>query len=314
MGSALVPQLVSDGYKVRVLDLYLYGDVLPKASRNLEHVRGDLRDPKVVEWALSGVDTVIHLACISNDPSFELDPKLGRSINYDATIQLVDLAKKNGVSRFIFASSSSVYGVKKEKEVTEDLPLEPLTDYSRYKALCEEYILRSQEGFPCVIVRPATVCGWAPRMRLDLTVNILTIQALASGKMTIFGGRQERPNIHVKDMVDAYRLLLKEPDKRISGKIYNVGYQNLSLLAIGEMIKKILRDESIEVVIKPTKDTRSYRISSEKIRKELGFVPKHTVEDAIGDIAHAYKSGRLNDPLENMRYYNIRIMKLVKLA
>ena len=192
VGSALVPALLAEGYKVKVLDLYLYGDhVLGAARRHpcLTEVKGDLRDTDLLRREIPGTDAVIHLACISNDPSYELNPDLGKSINYDAFLPLVDISRACGVKRFIYASSSSVYGIKEEPEVTEDLPLEPLTDYSKYKALCEEYLKAgATDEFTVTTIRPSTVCGYAPRLRLDLTVNILTNHAINNGSITVFGG------------------------------------------------------------------------------------------------------------------------------
>ncbi len=309
VGAVLVPTLLRRGYRVRVLDLFLYGDTLAP-QKNLECLRGDIREPGVVKKALKGIDAVIHLAAVSNDPSFELDPALGKSMNYDATIQLIDSAKKAGVARFIYASSSSVYGVKTEQNVTEDLPLEPLTEYSKYKALCEEYLLRNQGGaMTSVVIRPATVCGYSPRMRFDLVVNILTVSALVRKKITVYGGSQRRPNIHITDMCRAYELFLKAPKRTVAGQIFNVGYQNYTLRALAEMVKRALGNPSMPIEYKPTDDPRSYHISSEKIKKELGFVPKHTVEEAIRDIKTAYDRGLLPDALTAARYYNIRTMK-----
>lgn len=309
VGAVLVPLFLKKGYHVRVLDLFLYGEALAP-YKHLELVKGDIRKMDVVRKALKNIDAVIHLACISNDPSFELDPRLGTSINYDATVQLIDLAKEARVKRFIYASSSSVYGVKKEKNVTEDLPLEPITDYSRYKALCEKYLLSKQDkDFTPVVIRPATVCGFSPRMRLDLSVNILTISAIVNRLITVYGGGQKRPNIHIKDMVRAYKTLLEAPKQKIAGKIFNAGYQNYTVLELARMVKRVIGDPSIPIDVKPTNDTRSYHISSEKIRKELGFVPRFRVEDAIGDIKKAYEKGLLPHALTDRRYYNIRVMK-----
>lgn len=306
VGAALVPGLLRAGWCVRAFDLFLYGDTL-KPHKHLELVRGDLRDAGIVRNAVEGVDAVIHLASISNDPSFELDPGLGKSVNYDATLRLIDLAKKAGVARFIYASSSSVYGVKKENNVTEDLPLEPLTDYSKYKALCEEYLLKNQaENFATVVLRPATVCGYSPRMRLDLTVNILTIHALVNKKMTVFGGTQKRPNIHIADMCRAYELLVAAPAKKIAGRIFNAGYQNYTVMEIALMVKRVLGDPTITIDVKPTQDARSYHISSAKIKRELGFVARHTVEEAIRDIKTAYENGLLPRALTDERYYNVK--------
>ncbi|MEK7065424.1 MAG: NAD-dependent epimerase/dehydratase family protein [Patescibacteria group bacterium] len=316
VGSALVPALLDAGFCVKVLDLFLYGrNVFGRRNRdaNLELTRGDIRDKEIIANALSGVDCVIHLASVSNDPSFELDRQLGKSINYDATVQLIDLSKIAGVSRFILASTSSVYGVKKEKKVTEDLPLEPLTDYSKYKAFSEAYLLTHAGDMVAVVLRPATVCGYAPRMRLDLTVNLLTVGALVKKHMTILGGSQYRPNIHIQDMVRAYKKMIKYPKDKISGNIYNVGYENYSILDIAHMIKKVLKDSSITIEMKPTNDLRSYRIDSGKIKKELGFTPVHSVEEAIVDIARAYHSGRIPSPLDDIRYSNIKTMQAARL-
>lgn len=313
VGSVLVPKLLTDGYHVKVLDLYLYGDVLGKHKRLLQ-IRGDIRDKKLVSKTLTGIDTVIHLACISNDPSFELNPKLGSSINYDATLRLIDASMRARIRRFIYASSSSVYGVKQEREVTEDLIAEPLTDYSKYKVLCEQYLLKRQrDDFTAVVLRPATVCGYAPRMRLDLTVNILTIHALVNRKITVHGGPQYRPNIHIGDMVDAYRLMLKLPKDKVAGKIYNVGYENRTITDLAMLVTKTLHDPSITIDTVPTDDLRSYRISSKKIHTELGFKPQKTIADAIGDLARAYRAGKIADPLRDKRYYNIQTMKTGKL-
>src|SRR5262245_12253707 len=224
VGSALVPRLLQAGHRVTVLDLYLFGEDLFRDLRgpNLIEMKGDLRDTEAVARALKDVDAVIHLACISNDPSFELDPLLGKSINFDCFRPLVRASKKVGVKRFIYASSSSVYGVKSTSDVTEDLPLEPLTDYSKFKALCEEVLLEERApGFATLILRPATVCGYAQRLRLDLTVNILTNHAINNGRITVFGGTQMRPNIHIADMVELYLKTLDWPADAIDGRIFN---------------------------------------------------------------------------------------------
>src|SRR6201996_9111421 len=205
VGSVLIPKLLAAGHKVTVLDLFMYGPVFDaiKNNPNLRLVKGDIRDEAAVNEALRGNNAVIHLACISNDPSFELDPSLGRSINYDAFFGLVEASKAAEVRRFIYASSSSVYGIKDEENVTEGLSLEPLTDYSKYKAMCEDVLLaKRRPGFAALILRPATVCGYSPRLRLDLSVNILTNHAYNNRKITVFGGQQRRPNLHIEDMTD----------------------------------------------------------------------------------------------------------------
>lgn len=312
VGAVLVPKLIRHGYRVTVLDWFIYGKVFEniKDKRFLLEVKGDLKDKRLLSRYLSNTDAVIHLACISNDPSFELDAKFGKTVNYDNTIQLADLAVKFGVKRFIYASSSSVYGVKKEKEVTENLTLAPLTDYSKYKVLCEQYLLKkATRNFCVLILRPATVCGYSPRLRLDLTVNMLTLQSLVNKRMTIFGGSQLRPNIHIEDMADLYVKTLEYPNEKICGKVFNAGYQNYSVLETAGMIKKTLADNSIKIEILPTNDYRSYSISSQKIARELGFKPKYTVEDAVLDLKKAYLKGLIKNPMEDIKYYNVRMMK-----
>lgn len=316
VGSALVPVLLQEGYQVKVLDLYLYGDdVLPpiREHPNLQEIKGDIRDRKLLEKVVPGSDAVIHLACISNDPSFELDPELGKSINYDAFVQLVKVAKDGGVKRFIYASSSSVYGIKDEPNVTEDLGLKPLTEYSRYKALCEEVLLRERSlGFTVLILRPSTVCGYSPRMRLDLTVNILTNYAINNGRIKVFGGEQMRPNIHMDDVVRVYREALQWPAAAIDGKIYNVGYQNYKVREIAEMVRNVIGHQ-VQIETIPTDDNRSYHVSSERIRRELGFTANRKVEDAVRDLQKAFAENRIPNPMTDDRYYNIRRMQRLKL-
>ena len=316
VGAVLVPKLLAGGYRVKVLDLYLYGeDVLDsvKGHPNLEHVKGDIRDRKLLERTIPGCDAVIHLACISNDPSFELDLELGRSINYDAFIDLVKVSKACGVRRFIYASSSSVYGVKSDPDVNEELPLEPLTDYSKYKAMCEDVLQRERSpGFTTLIVRPATVCGYSPRLRLDLAVNILTNHAVTNRQIKVFGGEQMRPNIHIQDMAELYIKSLEWADAAIDGKIYNVGYHNHKVREIADIVKGVV-GKDVAIVTTPTDDNRSYHVSSAKIKRELGFSPEHTIEDAVNDLVAAFKDGRITDSMTDDRYYNIKRMQSVKL-
>ena len=282
VGSVLVPKLIREGYRVKVLDLFIYGEHTldeVKDHPNLLLVKGDIRDQDLLKQTLPGCDAVIHLACISNDPSFELNPDLSRSINFDAFEPLVRLSKMAGVRRFIYASTSSVYGVSEAENVTEDHPLVPLTDYNKYKGLCEPVLLEQQaDDFTTVVVRPATVCGYSPRQRLDLTVNILTNHAVNSGRINVFGGEQMRPNIHIEDVVDLYSMLLKEPDHKIAGQTFNVGFENHKVSQIAEIVHDVVTSslsehENLEVITTPTDDIRSYHISSDKIRNELGFVP-----------------------------------------
>ena len=316
VGAVLVPKLLDKGYHVKVIDLYIYGeDVLDgvKGHPSLKQIKADIRDRRMLEKELPGSDAVIHLACISNDPSYELDLGLSKSINYDAFVGLTDVSKRNGVKRFIYASSSSVYGIKNEPEVTEDLTLEPLTDYSKYKAKCEEVLLcEASDDFIVTIVRPSTVCGYSPRLRLDLTVNILTNHAVNKGKITVFGGEQKRPNLHIQDMTDLYLFLLEQPAEKVHKNIYNVGYQNYKVRDIAEMVRRTVGNH-IPVEVTPTDDIRSYHVSSKKIKKELGFEPKHTIEEAIQDLAEAFKEGKIPNPMENIRYYNIKTMQAIKM-
>ena len=316
VGSVLVPKLLNAGYQVTVLDLFLYGEQVfdqIKDHPGLRKVRGDIRDRAVLERVTPGCDAVIHLACISNDPSFELNPELGKSINYDAFFGLVDVSKESGVRRFVYASSSSVYGIKDEENVTEDLALLPLTDYSKYKAMCEDVLMDKQEvGFTSLILRPATVCGYSPRLRLDLSVNILTNHAINKRGITVFGGQQVRPNIHIEDMTDLYVKTMEYPDAAIDGKIYNAGTDNKKIIDIATLTKNIV-GQDVEIVTTETNDNRSYHISSEKISSELGFIPKRSVDDAVVDLVAAFGSGKIPQPLTDIRYYNIQTMQTAQL-
>jgi nucleoside-diphosphate-sugar epimerase len=316
VGAVLVPKLLERNYCVRVLDLFLYGEEAletVKGHPNLEQIRGDIRDRALLKRVLRCTEAVIHLACISNDPSFELDRALGKSINYDAFLGLVDLSKTCGVKRFIYASSSSVYGIKNTANVTEDLPLEPLTDYSKYKAMCEQALLDKREpGFVTLILRPATVCGYSPRLRLDLTVNIFTNHAYNNRLIKVFGGEQMRPNIHIDDMTDLYVQSLEWEDEAVDGKIFNVGYENYKVSDIAKMVQDVVGPD-VQIVTTPTDDNRSYHISSGKIRRELGFTPRHSVQEAIRDLTEAFQSGKVPNAMTERRYYNIKTMQAIKL-
>jgi nucleoside-diphosphate-sugar epimerase len=313
VGAVLVPKLLSAGWKAKVIDLYLYGDVLTP-NPNLIQIKGDIRDKALLEKEISGVDAIIHLACISNDPSYELNPQLGKSINYDAFLPLVAIAKKNNVKRFIFASSSSVYGVKETANVTEDLSLEPLTDYSKYKALCEAHLLNAQtDDFTVLVLRPATVCGYSPRLRLDLTVNILTNHAVNNNCIKVFGGDQKRPNIHIEDVTDLYVESLRYSKEKIAGQIFNAGYENHSVRQIADLVKENLKKPEIEIIVESSNDNRSYHISSEKITRVLGFKPKHTIGEAVRDLKNAFDQGKILNSLTDMRYYNIKTMRAINL-
>jgi len=317
VGSRLVPKLLAAGFPVNVLDLYLFGhDVLADVRDDpaLREFTGDLRDAEAIDRALADCGAVIHLACISNDPSFELDPALGKSINFDAFRPLVRAAKPSGVERFIYASSSSVYGIKDEPNVTEDLPLEPLTDYSKYKALCEDVLTAEREpGFATLILRPATVCGYARRLRLDLTVNILTNHAVNNGKIRVFGGIQKRPNIHIDDITDLYIKCLDLPTSAIDGKIFNASYENHSVMEIAEMVRGVV-GSATEIAVEDTDDLRSYHISSKRIADDLGFTPRHTIPGAVDDLVSAFADGQIKDAMDDPRYYNIRTMQNLNLT
>jgi len=313
VGAVLVPQLLDAGHLVTVLDLLIYGEDVLEAHPNLRVLKGDIRDVDLLKRELNGHDTVIHLACISNDPSFEMNPLLGKSINLDAFRPLVEASKIGGVSRFIYASSSSVYGVKEEPNVHENMSLEPLTDYSKFKADCEKILSEYQDDdFTTVTIRPATVCGYSPRQRLDVVVNILTNLAFHNRKITVFGGSQLRPNIHIQDMVDVYLMLLDAPTEKIAGQIFNAGYENHSVLELAEMVQSVVGDD-VSLVSTPTDDNRSYHVSSEKIRDILGFEAKHTIRDAAADLVAAFKAGKLPDSLTDERYFNIKRMQSIEL-
>ncbi len=316
VGSRLVPKLLDAGYEVVVFDLYLYGEegLAPvRGNPRLAEIRGDLRDPAAVERAVAGADTVIHLACISNDPSFELDPHLGKSINYDCFPGLVRASKDAGVTRFVYASSSSVYGVKQEEHVTENLSLEPLTDYSKFKAMCEELLMDAREkGFETLILRPATVCGYAPRLRLDLSVNIMTNHAVNNRAIRVFGGSQVRPNIHIEDMTDLYVQTVSLPSDLVDGKIYNAGYYNQTISEIAETTREVVGPD-VTINVEPTNDLRSYRINSDLIKRELGFEAKRDIATAVRDLVSAFERGLVPDPMNDPRYFNIKTMQLAGL-
>ena len=314
VGAVLVPHLLENGYSVTVLDLMIYGDdVLPKHP-NLQSVKGDIRDQTLLMELIPGHDVVIHLACISNDPSFELNPQLGKSINLDAFRPLVEISKASGVKRFVYASSSSVYGIKEELDVHEEISLEPLTDYSKFKVDCEKILAEYQsEDFTTVTIRPATVCGYSPRQRLDVVVNILTNLAYHKREISVFGGGQLRPNIHIADMVAAYRVLITAPKEKVAGKIFNAGYENQPVREIAETVKAVVGDD-VKLVTTPTDDNRSYHISSEKIKEELGFVATHTIQQAVEDLCNAFDKGLLPDSMDNEMYFNIKRMQSLNLT
>ncbi len=321
VGAVLTPQLLAADHQVVVYDTFYYGRTgLPPAQPGLSVIEGDIRDLGKLGAALAGVDAVIHLACISNDPSFALDEALSRAINFDCFAGIVDAAKASGVRRFIYASTASVYGVSDAPEVTEDHPLEPLTHYNRLKGLCEPLLFERQSAdFTCVTIRPATICGYSPRTRLDVSVNILTNHAVNRGKITVFGGEQRRPNLHIGDMCDLYQQLLAEPAERIAGKTYNAGGQNLKIREIAEIVRRVVQVTypergEIEIEYTESDDKRSYHINSGKIARELAFVPKRTVADAVRDLCAGFRAGKLPNSLHDDCYFNVKRLQNLKAA
>ena len=313
VGSVLTPYLLSKGFKVTVLDLMIYGSSVLSKNKNLTIIKGDIRDENLINKILPNHDAVIHLACISNDPSFELNPKLGKSINLDAFEPLVKISKKNLIKRFIYASSSSVYGIKKEKDVDELKSLEPLTDYSRFKAECEKILLKYESSdFTTTVIRPATVCGYGPRQRLDVVVNILTNLAYHKRKILVLGGNQLRPNIHIIDMARVYETLLTKDKDLISGQIFNAGYENQKVIDLAGIVKKVIGND-VKIEIQRSNDNRSYHISSNKIKKVLNFSTERTIEDAVKDLKNAFDQGLLKDTLTNDSYFNIKKMNSINL-
>tara|TARA_B100000941_G_C28450740_1_gene524933 strand:- start:97 stop:1083 length:987 start_codon:yes stop_codon:yes gene_type:complete len=313
VGTSLTEKLLELGYSVTVYDLFLYGNFFTDNPK-LNLIKGDIRNEKLIEASMINHDIVIHLACISNDPSFELNPSLGKSINFDSFEPLVQISKKNKIKRFIYASSSSVYGIKKEKNVTEDIYLEPLTDYSKYKAECEKILSKySSKDFTTVTLRPATVCGYSKRQRLDVVVNILTNHAYFNKKIIVFGGNQLRPNINIKDMVEAYICLINAPDTLINNEVFNAGYENNTVSELGLMVKNIIGNDVV-IETKQSDDNRSYHINSSKIEKKLNFKPKYSINESIETLLFAFENKLLENTFDKSTYYNIKLMKEIDLA
>jgi nucleoside-diphosphate-sugar epimerase len=282
-------------------------------------IKGDLRDTGSYKAALAGADSVIHLACISNDPSFELNPGLSKSINYDCFEPMVQASKDAGVKRFIYASTSSVYGVSDAPEVTEEHPLVPLTDYNKFKGMCEPILAKYQSpDFTTVTIRPATVCGYSPRMRLDLTVNILTNHAVNNGVIKVFGGTQKRPNIHIEDITDLYVQLLELPAEKIAGEIFNASYQNHTVAEIAEIVRGVVEEEMpekapIKIQTTSSDDLRSYHVTSTKITEKLGYKPQRSLEDAARDVCRALREGKLENSMTDDQYFNVNAVKKLEL-
>ncbi len=312
VGSVLAPYLASKNHFVTTYDLMMYGNTLPK-NPNIKIVKGDIRDKNTLSECLNDQDIVIHLACISNDPSFELNPSLGKSINLDAFEPLVKISKEKGIKKFIYASSSSVYGIKSEKNVVEDMTLEPLTDYSKFKADCEKILLDyNSDKFVTTSIRPATVCGYSPRQRLDVVVNIFTNLAYNNRKITLFGGEQLRPNIHMHDMVRVYEKVINSPTSKIYGEVFNAGYENHTVNELGKIVKENIGDD-VKLELIESNDNRSYHISSSKIKKILGFETEKNITDAVLDLKLAFEKGLLPNSLNDDKYFNIKTMKKINL-
>jgi len=314
VGHVLTPRLLDAGYDVTVYDALFFGCRLPNHPR-LRVIRGDIRDTPSLSAACAGQDAVLHLACISNDASFELDERLSTSINYECFEPLVEAARRAGVRRFVYCSSSSVYGVSDSPDVTEEHPLVPITLYNKFKGLCEPILLERQaDDFTTVVLRPATVCGYSPRMRLDLSVNILTNHAVNRREILVFGGTQMRPNLHIDDMAEAYLVMLAAPHELIQGQVFNVGFQNHSMADLAALVKTAVEEEApdgapIRIVTTPSDDRRSYHVNADKVRRVLGFTPRRTIADAVRDLTRAFRNSLLPNSFDDEGYYNVRMLK-----
>jgi Nucleoside-diphosphate-sugar epimerases len=300
VGSVLTPKLLDQGHHVTVYDIMWFGNFL-KEHKNLKIIQGDIRNIDAIPMA--GIDAIIHLANIANDPCGDLNAKLAWEVNVLATMGMVEKAIAHKVKQFILSSSGSVYGVKEEPQVTEELPLVPISDYNKTKMVSERVLLSYKDKVIIQIVRPATVCGYSPRMRLDLSVNMLTVQALAKGRITVFGGDQTRPNIHIQDITDVFIHFLNLGGKATG--IYNAGFENISILDIAKMASEFI---PAEIIVSESNDPRSYRLNADKLLS-TGFKPKFKVVDAIREIIEAFNSGRLKD---EDGCYNIRTMKQIE--
>jgi nucleoside-diphosphate-sugar epimerase len=295
-GSVLVPKLLASGHGVVAFDIMWFGNYL-KPHPSLKVVKGDVRN--IDEVPLDGVEAIVHLSSVANDPCGDLDPKLTWEVSCLATMQLADRSARRGVRHFVYASSGSVYGVKDEPQVTEDLELMPISEYNKTKMVAERVLLSYSDQMVVQIVRPATVCGYSPRMRLDLSVNMLTMQALTREHITVFGGQQTRPNIHIDDIADVYLFMLQHPEHT---GIYNAGFENISIMEIAE---RVVEHAPAKITVSPSNDPRSYRVNSDKLLK-AGFKPKKTVNDAIRELVHKFRSGELKD---DDRFHNLKWMQ-----
>jgi nucleoside-diphosphate-sugar epimerase len=318
-GSRYVPQLLASGNKVTIFDTFYFGDYLEN-HKNLNKIKGDIRNTNLIEKSCRDHDIFIHLACMSNDTSFELDEKLSTEINFDCFEGMVKAAKLSKIKRFIYASTSSVYGISDAKDIKEDHPFKPLTLYNKFKGLCEPILFKySDKNFETVIFRPATLCGYSPRQRFDLSVNVLTANAIVNNKILVFGGSQLRPNLHILDYCDLLDLLISAETPKIQNKIFNVGYQNLSIMEIAKIVREVVlkefaKKEEILIEVQKSNDLRSYHINSDKIREELNFIPKYTIEDAVIEICDAFKKNSFTDALNNTKYFNVKRIKELNIS
>jgi nucleoside-diphosphate-sugar epimerase len=307
IGTNLVNNLIDDGYNIIVIDTFWFGNYL-KRNKKLKILKKDIR--KINKNDLKKIDCIIHLASIANDPAAELDARLTWEVNVLATYKLITFAINSNVKKFIFASSGSVYGIKKEKKVTEDLSLEPISEYNKSKMIAERILLSFKKEIDLTILRPATVCGYSPAMRLDVAINALTFGALKNNLITIFGGKQIRPNLTMFDMVNAYKFALRREFKKnrpIDNTIFNLGFENLSIIQMAKRIKKILKLNS-KILIKPSNDPRSYRQNSDRIIKE-GFRPKKKIEDAISEIKSYFYKKKI---IKKDKFFRVNTLKMIK--
>jgi nucleoside-diphosphate-sugar epimerase len=295
-GTVLVPKLLGAGHEVVAFDIMWFGNFL-KPHPRLTVVRGDVRN--VGDIDLDGVDAIVHLSSVANDPCGDLDPKLTWEISCLATMQLADKAVRKGVKHFVYASSGSVYGVKDEPQVTEDLELKPISEYNKTKMVAERVLLSYGDQMAVQIIRPATVCGYSPRMRLDVSVNMLTMQALTREHITVFGGDQTRPNIHIDDITDIYLFMLDHPEHC---GIYNAGFENISIMDIAE---RVVEHAPAKITVTESNDPRSYRVNSDRLLA-TGFRPRKTVDDAIRELVHRFRAGELKD---EDRFHNLKWMQ-----
>jgi nucleoside-diphosphate-sugar epimerase len=295
-GTVLVPKLLAAGHEVVAFDIMWFGNFL-KPHPSLNVVKGDVRN--IDEVPLDGVDSIVHLSSVANDPCGDLDPKLTWEVSCLATMQLADRAVRRRIKRFVYASSGSVYGVKDEPQVTEDLELKPISEYNKTKMVAERVLLSYADDMVVQIIRPATVCGYSPRMRLDVSVNMLTMQALTREHITVFGGDQTRPNIHIDDITDVYLFMLDHPEHT---GIYNAGFENISIMDIAE---RVVEHAPAKITVSESNDPRSYRVNSDRLLK-AGFKPKKTVNDAIKELAHKFRTGELKD---EDRFHNLKWMQ-----